>query len=90
MAGVPRPLHICAFVVATASRDENGRERSGKPFNHSRNHIFFVGNGNAGREYETDITGYRERNNSIGNKPVTIGNRKLKTETPPHVTISNI
>ena len=51
---------------------------------------FFVGNGNAGREYETDITGYRERNNSIGNKPVTIGNRKLKTETPPHVTISNI
>ena len=56
--------------------------------------IFFVGNGNgngnAGREYETDITGYRERNNSIGNKPVTIGNRKLKTETPPHVTISNI
>ena len=43
MAGVARPLHICAFVVATASRDENGRERSGKPFNHSRNHIFLSG-----------------------------------------------
>ena len=28
---------------AVESRDENGRERSGKPFNHYRNHIFLSG-----------------------------------------------
>ena len=28
---------------ALAARDENGREQSGKPLNHSRNHIFWSG-----------------------------------------------
>ena len=28
-----------------SSRDENGRERSGKHLNHSRNHIFWPGTG---------------------------------------------
>lgn len=32
------------------------------------------GNGKGGRENEIDITGYRERNNSIGNISITIGN----------------
>ena len=41
--------------------------------------IFFTGNGNGngigGRKNETDITGYQERNMSVGNMSITIGNR---------------
>jgi len=41
--------------------------------------VFFIGDGNGngidGRENETDITGYRERNMSVGNMSITIGNR---------------
>ena len=41
--------------------------------------VFFVGNGNGngkiGRENEIGITGYRERNQSVGSMPITIGNR---------------
>ena len=65
-----------------ACRDENGRERSGKPLNRSRNCIFLVGNGNGngkiGRENEIGITGYRERKSSIGNMTIMIENRELK------------
>ena len=41
--------------------------------------VFFVrngnGNGKIGRENEIGITGYRERNQSVGSMPITIGNR---------------
>jgi hypothetical protein len=41
--------------------------------------VFLAGNGNrmgiVGRENEFDIMGYRERNISIGNMSITIGNR---------------
>jgi len=44
---------------------------------------FLTGNGieneNAGRENEIAIMGYRKQNCSIGNMPITIGNRTLKT-----------
>ena len=63
----------------TTGRDENGRKRSEKPLNRSRNCIFLVGNGNGngkiGRENEIGIPGYRERNQSVGSMPITIGNR---------------
>ena len=40
---------------------------------------FLVGNGNGngkiGRENEIGIMGYRERNQSVGSMPFTIGNR---------------
>ena len=62
-------------------RDENGRERAGKPSNHSRHHIFLtgIGNGNVGRKNEIGNTGHREQKSLIGNMPVTVGNRELKT-----------
>ena len=58
---------------------ENGWKNP-KPFPQPH---FWIGNGNenrnAGREKEIGITGYRERNSSIGNMSITIGNQKLKT-----------
>ena len=54
-------------------RDENGRENTQTiPVS-----VFFSGNGNGigGRENESDITGYRERNISVGNMSITIGKR---------------
>ena len=72
------------------TRDENGWEWSGKPLNHSRNHVFLSGTGTPDGNTKPILRDIGERNNSIGNKPVTIGNRKLKTGTTPHVTFSNI
>jgi hypothetical protein len=59
---------------AQTPRGENGRE------NTQTIHVpvfFFVGNGNGigGRENESDITGYREWNISVGNMSITIGKR---------------
>jgi len=31
--------------TSVVARDENGRERSGKPYNHFRYHIFYAGTG---------------------------------------------
>ena len=82
----PCPVEVATDLVELAEevadvllgRVENGRERSGKHLNHSCS-FFFAGNGNGngtgGRENESDITGYRERNISVGNMWITIGKR---------------
>jgi len=73
-------LFFYRFVVILVYRVENGRERSGKSPNHYCSCFFFSfgngnGNGKSGRENEIDITVCRERNISVGNISVTIGNR---------------
>jgi len=74
---IPPPSGAWGDHIAVC-RDENGKERRENP--HLFLQLYFLvgngnGNGKIGRENKIGITGYRERNQSVGSMPITIGNR---------------